>query len=348
MPIKGMSERIRIPQAGKIRLGIRDPQRGNAPREVDYFILDPQTGNAQYDADLAARFKRIYGEEPKAIRAMFPPAPIDDVFPQWFKRYGSKGKASIMQCRGDGEVAWALHEKYTEGLEKLPSFGEREAQIGMVKVACAGNACPYAIAKKCHPVGQLRVILPEVEFTQTWQISTGSWHSMVNINSAIKWLQALCGRHFLIPFTLVREPKEIHDAEGGTSRTHYVLNVDKSSIQSSELSKALQVDPTKMLLLPMDETPEIEDRVPAKTYQLKQPEALPPPAAAPVPVEEKGPLAHRPKTKWYDLLEKQRTRLGKEAFDRVLGECGASSMELASEVQTEATRVLNACLKVKP
>nr|MBC8477840.1 hypothetical protein [Dehalococcoidia bacterium] len=60
-PIKGISEIVRLPRLGKIRLGLReDTGKGSIyPLPTDYFVCPEEV-------------KRVFGEKPRELRIMFP------------------------------------------------------------------------------------------------------------------------------------------------------------------------------------------------------------------------------------------------------------------------------------
>ena len=236
MPIKGLSEVRRLPRLGKIRLGIKKKTEGGKeyPAEVDYFIIDPATPSQEENEKLIKEFHRLYGEQPKQIRIMFPVADPAIFFPQDYKRYGS---GSSLKCKGDGETASCADQKFTEGLEVIG-----KTELGNPKVRCRGRECPYYIKKECSECGVLSVLLPEMEGAGVWQIVTGSYHSIVNVNSGIDYVRAMCGRVHMIPLTLERVPQEI-GAEG-KKRKHFILHIN-ASFKLAEIQRLALIDPEK-------------------------------------------------------------------------------------------------------
>jgi hypothetical protein len=247
--IKGISEIRRIPRLGHIRLGIKKTsQKGvEYPSEVDYFILDPNTGDAKWNAELKEQFKSLYGEKPKAIKIMFPPAAPEIFFAQFFKRYG---KSTLLQCKGDGEIAITT-EEFAKGLEKI---GEDER--GFWQVKCLGPECPYQLgnnefcpkAPQCARMAALQVILPDIKGLGIWQIATGSYNSIVNINSALDWLKGLTGRFAMLPVTLMRVPTEI--AYEGKKSKHYILQIDTKDVSIGDIQKFASLKSIQTALIP--------------------------------------------------------------------------------------------------
>jgi hypothetical protein len=251
MAIKNLSEVRRLPRLGKIRLGIKKTTSTGKeyPAEVDYFILDPATPSELENKKLIEEFQKRYGEQPKQIPIMLPVGDIDVVFPQFYKRYG---KTTSLQCKGDGETAVCASAEYATGLEAI---GKDE--MGLPKVKCLGPDCPYQQNKQCSRVGTLNILLPELPGAGVWQIVTGSVNSIINLNSCLDYVRAVCGRFQMIPLMLERRPQEIqHTEKNGEvkKRTHYIMQItlDKPLV---ELQKYAMIDATKILIdLPAPDT----------------------------------------------------------------------------------------------
>ena len=246
MAIKGLSEVRRLPRLGKIRLGIKKISQGGKeyPAEVDYFILDPQTPSELENKKIIEEFEKLYGNQPKQIKIMFPVADPDVYFPQFYKRYGS---AASLKCKGDGMVAACATKEFAEGLKIIGND-----EFGLPKVECKGKDCPHYQSKECSEVGTLQVLLPELPGAGVWQLSTGSFHSIVNLNSCIDFIRAACGRAHMIP--LVLERREQIMQHNGKKTKHYTLHINLA-IRLAQLQRYALIEPTKMLLeLPAPET----------------------------------------------------------------------------------------------
>jgi len=244
MAIKGLSEVRRLPRLGKIRLGIKKVAASGKeyPSEVDYFILAPQTPVEMENKKLVDEFTKLYGEKPKSIKIMFPVANPDVYFPQFYKRYGS---STALKCKGNGETAVCATEEFAAGLEKIKTD---EPGIG---VKCKGKECIY-YGKECSEVGVLQVLLPDLPGAGVWQIATGSYNSIVNLNSCIDYIASACGRAHMIPLTLERREQEI--AHDGKKTKHYILHINMD-FRLADLQKWALIEPTRMLLeLPAPET----------------------------------------------------------------------------------------------
>ena len=355
MAIKGLSEIRRLPRLGKIRLGIKkiSPKSGKEyPAEVDYFILDPQTPSELENQKLVEEFQKLYGEQPKAIRIMFPVANPEVFFPQFYKRYGS---GTSLKCKGDGEFASCTRPEFAAGL-KITGVDE----LGLTKVECRGKECPYHKSGECSEVGVLQILLPELPGAGVWQITTGSFHSIVNLNSCLDYIKAVCGRAHMIPLTLERREQEI-TYEGKKSK-HWILHINMD-FKLAELQKFALIDPTKMLLeLPAPETEKEdllfrENKVINTEIKPVAPEETPPPETVKeaveifkgtVIVDEYGPLERfgndKVKTeKFLEQIKAARAKLGEERFMYCLGNMGIEKVSQIGKL-SDLIRFLNILL----
>jgi hypothetical protein len=242
MAIKNLSDVRRLPRLGKIRLGIKkikQTKNGTVeyPTEVDYFILDPQTPSELENKKLIEEFHRLYGEQPKQISIMFPLSNPETIFPQFYKRYG---KTTLLQCKGDGIEAICASEEFTERLKVI-----KKSDLGLPVVECLGKECPYYKEKKCTESATLQILLPELPGAGVWQITTGSFHSIVNINSCLDYIKAIAGRFHMIPLRLERREQDIQ-YEGKRGK-HYIMHIDMA-IKLADLQRYAQIDSTKILL----------------------------------------------------------------------------------------------------
>jgi hypothetical protein len=242
MAIKGLSEIRRLPRLGKIRLGIKksvvkDGRTVEYPAEVDYFICDPQTPSELENKKIMEEFDKLYGEKPKSIRVMFPVANPEIYFPQFYKRYGS---ATSLKCKGDGVTATCGTEEFAAGLTRTGTD-----EMGLPIVKCLGKDCIYYKKKECSEVGVLQILLPELPGAGVWQVSTGSFHSIVNLNSCIDYIVSVCGRAHMIPLQLERRMQET--AHDGKKSKHYMLHINMD-FRLADLQKYAMIEPTRMLL----------------------------------------------------------------------------------------------------
>jgi hypothetical protein len=227
LPIKDLTEIDRPPRQGMIRLGSKKKTTSGKeyPYEVDYFILDPETPEEAEKKRIIDLFHEKFGNQPRVIDVMLiQPEPGKEQFPQSYKRYG---KTSGLKCIGDGEEAACLEQQYTSGLT-VTGKDER----GFDTVICRGKGCVFAIGnevakiKECKATATLSLVIKELGGLGCWQVTTGSFNSIVNLNSAIRELTRLYGQPYGIPLKLERRPQETRYK--GKTATHYTLHLNSN------------------------------------------------------------------------------------------------------------------------
>lgn len=238
MPIDGLTDIDRAPRQGMLRLGIKKKTtdgKKEYPSEVDYFILDPETPNPLDKKIIIDNFFAVFGINPKTIEVMLISSDINKTFPQNYKRYG---KNTPLKCIGDGKTATVTEKDWGKGLNQV-GVDER----GFMQVECKGRDCIYATAndksqnKECKATATLSVNMPQLGGLGVWQLTTGSFNSIVNINSGIRELNEIYGRCHGIPLMLERRPQET--AYKGKKALHYTLHLNETS-QTAEAARALQ------------------------------------------------------------------------------------------------------------
>jgi hypothetical protein len=194
MPIKDLKGVARIPRLGKIRLGIKaQGSKSDYPKAVDYFVLPEE-------------IKAVYGEKPKKLNIAFHSDDIEEVFPQYYKRYG---KSTGLVCKGDGEIANAVNPETGE-------FGE---------VSCDGTECDYYKKNQCKRIGNLHFMVLGVNRFGVYQLDTSSINTILNINGGIEYAKRLTGgRLNLVPFILEVIPQEV--SPDGKKKTIWVLRLE--------------------------------------------------------------------------------------------------------------------------
>ena len=157
--------------------------------------------------------------------------PVDDpavIFPQAYKWYGAD---QGLKCKGDGETALRRLADVSDPALKLLMEQAGQSAEDLVEVPCP---CPLLESGKCGPKGCLLVMLPRVNCGGIYQIDTGSYQNIVEINSTLVFLQGppgqgLLGRVSMVPLKLRRVPQEIQfvDPQTGkaTKKTHYLLKL---------------------------------------------------------------------------------------------------------------------------
>jgi len=203
MPVKGLSDQIRLPRLGKIRLGVKvSGAMSSYPKQVDYFVCPEAVRN-------------VYGERPGELRILFPNEDEGKWASQFYRCY-SRQRGLV--CKGDGERASALVDENTDCLATANSIS-----ACLKEIDCDLPTCPY-YGKQCRRVMNLQFLLPDVPGLGVWQIDTSSYWSITNVNSAVRLVRQLCGRVGMIPLTLKLQPHEVQPE--GEKKTVYVLNLD--------------------------------------------------------------------------------------------------------------------------
>lgn len=313
MPIKGISEVRRLPRLGKIRLGVKETSQktGNPyPKAVDYFVCNAD----QSTSEAAARaFHQVYGDKPRALDIMFPVEDRDQFFPQFYRRYGS---GSGLLCKGDGETAVEIDRETGEIRE----------------IECDPMECEWAAKKHCRPVGTLQFLLYKVPGLGAWQIDTSSYHSIVNLNSAIDFIRALTGgRIAMLPLKLIIRPKEVQ-VEGKKKVVH-VLDLAHEEVRLEEILLASRKSAAQLLLpaVNFDEAP--DDLFPPAVLGQDKPVPQPEPTE-PEDDEEKepDPIDRALQEAWEALGTPPAKR------NAILGRPGLNKQALLAQLQAEVAK----------
>lgn len=195
--IKGEGPRsiIRLPRVGKLRLGIKKVSKSGKeyPTETDFFVCPPE---------VQARF----GAEPKSLPVMIPVEDEEQFLRQYYAVYGGNQK---LKCQGDGQQA------------------ERRDDNGQIElIACQSPTdCDFGKKNKCSARIDLMLVLPDINCGATYQLSTGSINSDIDIRSGLEMAKHLFGRISWVPLQLVREERKIPDPATGKMQTHWPVKL---------------------------------------------------------------------------------------------------------------------------
>ena len=240
MAIKGVSEIVRLPRLGKIRLGVKKEADSGAeyPSPTDYFVCPDEV-------------IKVFGDKPKDLRIMFPTEDESQWAAQYLKCYSaSRG----LICRGDGETAVARVDVLTGEIVT------REAvETELREISCAPSTCAYYRRKQCRRVMNLQFLLPDCPGFGVYQLDTSSYHSIVNINSGIDFIQGICQRISMIPLSLKLVEREVQP--DGKRKTVHVLRLT-APYSLVEIQKYAQVPPGQALLLPSPDSEAPDDLFP--------------------------------------------------------------------------------------
>ena len=286
-PIKGVSDVVRLPRLGKIRLGIKKETENGTPypSPTDYFVCP-------------AEVRKVFGEKPRELRIMFP---TDDQL-QWASQYlrcYSTSRGLI--CRGDGETAVARIDV------KTGEIAARDAEATELReVICSPHSCTYYQRGQCRRVMNLQFLLPEVPGLGVWQIDTSSFYSIININSMIRMLKGILGRCSMIPLTLALGPIEV-SPPGQSKKTVHVMHI-KKDIRLVDLARLALLPPAQVLIPEPEIEEPPEDLFPHEALEEAESEEEPKEdKALQIPADERLVLWNniRSLLKWLDVNDDQ-------------------------------------------
>jgi hypothetical protein len=218
-PIKGISEVIRLPRLGKIRLGIKKEVEGIPyPEPTDHFVCPEEV-------------KKAFGEKPRQLRIMFPSNDPSQWASQYLRCYSESRR---LVCRGNGKTA-------------LAGIDSGANDTGLKEKQCNPLNCAAYQHEMCRPVMNLQFLIPQCPGFGVYQLDTGSYHSMVNINSSLELIYNICHRFAMIPLTLHLVEKEVQPE--GESKTAWVLSLTPT-YSLTETQRYAQMPPERSLVLP--------------------------------------------------------------------------------------------------
>jgi hypothetical protein len=249
MPIKGVSEVVRLPRLGKIRLGIKQENAEGAiyPSPTDYFVCPEEV-------------KKVFGEKPKELRIMFPTEDETQWASQYLRCYSETGN---LICRGDGETAVAKVETINR---EAGSNGEIISKL--LEMPCSPDRCPMHKQGYCRRVMNLQFLLPDCPGFGVYQLDTGSFYSIVNVNSSLELIRGICGRLSMIPLSLRLVQQEV--LPEGEKKTAWVLNLTVP-YSMAEIQKYAQMPPGQVLILPIPDTEAPDDLFPDEVLRPGKP-----------------------------------------------------------------------------
>jgi len=182
-PIKGISEIVRLPRLGKIRLGVKEEGADEKlyPIPTDYFVCPDEV-------------KKVFGEKPRELRVMFPTEDREQWASQYLRCYSESGN---LICRGNGETALVRVETPTGEIDSVGAVASK-----LLEIPCNPVRCPCHKQSYCRPVMNLQFLLPECPGFGVYQLDTSSYHSMENVNAMLTLLDSVCQRVSMIPLSL--------------------------------------------------------------------------------------------------------------------------------------------------
>lgn len=253
MPIEGVSNVIRMPRLGKLRLGIKvegEGKKSSYPRATDHFVVPKEVA-------------AVYGPEPKELDIMFPTEDVQQFAQQWLRRYSM---TQGLVCIGDGVTARRKVDT------KTGAMAGRDTQDWEWKdgLTCNPQECDEYLTKRCRRVMNLQILLPNVRpGLGVWQIDTSSFHSIININSMAALLRDIAGRCSFIPLKLCLGPIQVSPA-GQKTKTVFVMHVRQDSTLAEIARIGLQ-SPVRALLPEPDTEKAPDDLFPDEIMEEERP-----------------------------------------------------------------------------
>ena len=245
MPIKGVSEVVRLPRLGKIRLGIKKENADGTiyPSPTDYFVCPEEV-------------RKVFGERPRELRIMFP---TDDET-QWASQYLRCYSATRgLICRGDGLTAMAKVDIHTGEIV------DKESEITeLCEITCNPAKCVFHQQGQCRRVMNLQFLLPDCPGFGVYQLDTSSFYSIVNVNSSLELIRGICGRLAMIPLSLKLVDQEV--LPEGKKKTVRVLSLT-APYSLAEIQRYAQTPPGRVLLLPAPDSEAPDDLFPSEVFR---------------------------------------------------------------------------------
>ena len=243
MTIKGLSDKRRLPRAGKIRLGVlvQDPGKQPYPRATDYFVCPPEVQAV------------LHEDKPKVLSIVFPSDDVEVLFPQSYKYYR---KGSGLWCSGDGVTARRWNDQ--GGLE------ERGCPCDFLTEQ-NGKPAP------CKPMATLNFFMPDVPGIGVYQIAMSNKASIISLNSGLEMFSRIFGGLRGVPFLLRLEPQQVprwdESRKAMTKTTLQVLRLDSDrSLRDISLWRQKVAD-VPALLMPEEEEPDALERAVGESHE---------------------------------------------------------------------------------
>jgi Recombination directionality factor-like len=281
MPVRGLSERRRLPRDLKIALGVR-ANRNSPPKEVDYFVLSRDIdgkGDTTADPDMVKEAIRVYGPKPKELRmallaeleAVDPNTGDEMVWNLWNRAYGSNAG---LRCKGNGGdanlpgTAETIDKGWAEVIGKASNEKPELLPNNRYRVRCMGTDCPFYAATGedgklapghengvCKKVAVLRAMLlypdknPDSENYNrplgSIEIATSSVNAMIDVPSGLALMRSYAGRSAVVPFTLVRQPMYTYKTG---KKLHFIV---KAKFDLQEVQR-IGLIPANQAFLPLE------------------------------------------------------------------------------------------------
>lgn len=227
MPIKGLTEKRRLPRIAKLHLGIKvstKDGKSQYPKAVDFFVLPMREGSGDAFLEQAVRYRQAeallanpasVGDALAATEAKMGDARLkmeslmEPIGRQISAVYGPLPRELDVLFPSDkSEEVFPQHYKsYNRGTGLFcKGDGVKAMRVGgdgsMSEIDCLGENCPIYEEGKCSEMANLMVMIPRVSIGGCFQIDTGSINSIIDVNSGIDQVRAHVGRLAMVPCRL--------------------------------------------------------------------------------------------------------------------------------------------------
>lgn len=286
VPIKGLTERRRLPRIGKLHLGIKvstKDGKSQYPKAVDWLVLPMRENSGDAFLAQAIRYRQAeallanpatVGDARAATEAAMNDARLkmealmDPIGRQISAVYGPMPREVdiLFPSEKAEEVLPQFYKSYNRGTGLFcKGDGVKATRVGekgeMLEIDCPGRDCPIYKEKKCKEMANLMVMIPRVSIGGCFQIDTGSINSIVDLNSGIDQVRAHVGRLAMVPCRLRVVRRQV-TAEG-KKKSVFTLQVGISSWEDCrEFAKeltALRREFREGLALPAPEQSKFEE-----------------------------------------------------------------------------------------
>ena len=212
----------RIPEHGRIRLGMQDEGRG-FPKSLDTFrFTSPDKDAIENIAEIYGGSTKIWNNkkatpqnqwqvitEASDVRVFLPPNSIDVWYEEW------SGGGLLRRCDG---IEAQVQSQTPDGTD-----------IDIVPCVCSPMVDKGG-SMLCDPHTRLNIILPDVRFGGTWRIESKGWSASRELPAMINLIYSMQDKGMTVARLSLEKRKKI---SGGKTRNYVVpkLSVDSSPVE---------------------------------------------------------------------------------------------------------------------
>ena len=197
MPIAHLSQRFRLQQLGRVRLGHKETNTGGKT----YPVADPYF---RLPDELVA----VCGEQPTSLDICFLSDDPEQTFPNYLRYYTAAG----LRCMGDGEnIIYRVGDNGVVDVSDAVALDANGRQVYVdgkyQRTPCAGENCPHYLKAECKATGYLRFMVQALP-RQGYYDLVCHQRAIVRIRTTLLLTLQMFGRLTDIPFVLHRGEEE--------------------------------------------------------------------------------------------------------------------------------------------